>query len=77
MENLLPFYLGLAWEKFRAKTDEFAPGSVSPVKEVAVQWIRPKMTAVCAILFGLLPIMWSPGLPGVGIALLGSAGTSP
>jgi hypothetical protein len=32
------------------------------VKEGAVQRIRPKMMAVCAILFGLLPIMWSPTL---------------
>ena len=30
------------------------------VREGAVQRIRPKMMAVCAILFGLLPIMWSP-----------------
>jgi hypothetical protein len=32
------------------------------VKEGAVQRIRPKMMTVCAILFGLLPIMWSPAL---------------
>ena len=30
------------------------------VKEGAVQRIRPKIMTVCAILFGLLPIMWSP-----------------
>ena len=30
------------------------------VREGAVQRIRPKMMAVCAILFGLLPIMWAP-----------------
>ena len=30
------------------------------VREGAVRRIRPKMMAVCAILFGLLPIMWSP-----------------
>ena len=30
------------------------------VKEGAVQRIRPKVMTVCAILFGLLPIMWSP-----------------
>src|ERR1700721_3706925 len=30
------------------------------VKEGAVQRIRPKMMTVCGILFGLLPIMWSP-----------------
>ena len=28
--------------------------------EGAVQRIRPKVMTVCAILFGLLPIMWSP-----------------
>jgi len=30
--------------------------------EGAVQRIRPKIMTVCAILFGLLPIMWSPTL---------------
>jgi Cu(I)/Ag(I) efflux system membrane protein CusA/SilA len=30
------------------------------VVEGAVQRIRPKIMTVCAILFGLLPIMWSP-----------------
>jgi Cu(I)/Ag(I) efflux system membrane protein CusA/SilA len=30
------------------------------VKEGAVQRVRPKIMTVCAILFGLLPIMWSP-----------------
>jgi len=32
------------------------------VLEGAVQRIRPKIMTVCAILFGLLPIMWSPAL---------------
>ena len=36
------------------------PGTVTAVKEGAVQRIRPKVMTVCAILFGLLPIMWSP-----------------
>lgn len=31
------------------------------VEEGAVHRIRPKMMTVCAILFGLLPIMWSTG----------------
>lgn len=54
-------YLDQAWEKFRAAgrmngmTDLYAA-----VKEGAVQRIRPKIMTVCAILFGLLPIMWSP-----------------
>jgi Cu(I)/Ag(I) efflux system membrane protein CusA/SilA len=34
---------------------------VAAVKEGAVQRIRPKMMTVCAILFGLLPILWSSG----------------
>jgi Cu(I)/Ag(I) efflux system membrane protein CusA/SilA len=32
------------------------------VMEGAVQRIRPKIMTVSAILFGLLPIMWSPTL---------------
>ena len=54
-------YLDLSWAKFRA---EGRMNSLSDlylsVREGAVQRIRPKMMAVCAILFGLLPIMWSP-----------------
>jgi Cu(I)/Ag(I) efflux system membrane protein CusA/SilA len=34
---------------------------ISAVKEGAVQRIRPKMMTMAAILFGLLPIMWSSG----------------
>ena len=54
-------YLDHAWDKYRAEgrmasmTDLYAA-----VKEGAVQRIRPKIMTVCAILFGLLPIMWSP-----------------
>jgi Cu(I)/Ag(I) efflux system membrane protein CusA/SilA len=54
-------YLDHAWEDHVAKgrmnsmTDLYAA-----VKEGAVQRIRPKIMTVCAILFGLLPIMWSP-----------------
>jgi Cu(I)/Ag(I) efflux system membrane protein CusA/SilA len=54
-------YLDHAWEKYRA---EGRMGSMSDLyaaaKEGAVQRIRPKIMTVCAILFGLLPIMWSP-----------------
>jgi copper/silver efflux system protein len=32
------------------------------VIEGAVGRVRPKIMTVCAILFGLLPIMWSPAL---------------
>ena len=54
-------YLDQAWEKYRAEgrmnsmVDLYAA-----VKEGAVQRIRPKIMTVSAILFGLLPIMWSP-----------------
>jgi copper/silver efflux system protein len=54
-------YLDLSWAKFLA---EGRMNSLSDlylsVREGAVQRIRPKMMAVCAILFGLLPIMWAP-----------------
>ena len=54
-------YLDQAWEKFR---DAGRMNSVSDlnaaVVEGAVQRIRPKIMTICAILFGLLPIMWSP-----------------
>ena len=54
-------YLDHAWEKFR---DEGRMNTIADlyaaVKEGAVQRIRPKIMTVCAILFGLLPIMWSP-----------------
>ncbi len=54
-------YLDHAWEKYRDagrmnSTDDL----YAAVKEGAVQRIRPKIMTVCAILFGLLPIMWSP-----------------
>jgi copper/silver efflux system protein len=56
-------YLDQAFDKYRLAgrlnniTDLY-----TAVKEGAVQRIRPKMMTVCAILFGLLPIMWSPAL---------------
>jgi Cu(I)/Ag(I) efflux system membrane protein CusA/SilA len=34
---------------------------IAAVKEGAVQRIRPKIMTMTAILFGLLPIMWSTG----------------
>ena len=54
-------YLDQAWEKAKAqgrmsKMEEL----YSAVVEGAVQRIRPKIMTVCAIIFGLLPIMWSP-----------------
>jgi hypothetical protein len=54
-------YLDQAYDKFRATGRMNSLSDLyEAVKEGAVQRIRPKMMAVCAILFGLLPIMWSP-----------------
>jgi Cu(I)/Ag(I) efflux system membrane protein CusA/SilA len=54
-------YLDHAWEKFRAE------GRMNNMRDLhdaviegAVGRVRPKIMTVCAILFGLLPIMWSP-----------------
>src|SRR5213596_2236275 len=54
-------YLDHAWEKFHAA------GRMNNLRDLhdavvegAVQRVRPKIMTVCAILFGLLPIMWSP-----------------
>ncbi len=54
-------YLDNAWEKFRAEGRMNSMADLyAAVKEGAVQRIRPKVMTVCAILFGLLPIIWSP-----------------
>jgi copper/silver efflux system protein len=54
-------YLDLSWEKFRTEGRMNSLSDLyAAVREGAVQRIRPKMMAVFAILFGLLPIMWSP-----------------
>ncbi|MEA3186451.1 MAG: copper/silver efflux system protein [Chthoniobacter sp.] len=54
-------YLDHAWEKFVAAGKMRSMSDLyDAVKEGAVQRIRPKIMTVCAILFGLLPIMWSP-----------------
>jgi Cu(I)/Ag(I) efflux system membrane protein CusA/SilA len=54
-------YLDHAWEKYVAEGRMNSIGDLyDAVKEGAVQRIRPKIMTVCAILFGLLPIMWSP-----------------
>ncbi len=58
---IMLLYLDHAWDKaaatgaLRSEADLHAA-----VIEGAVQRIRPKIMTVCAILFGLLPIMWSP-----------------
>ena len=54
-------YLDHAWEKHREAGRMTSMADLyAAVKEGAVQRIRPKIMTVCAILFGLLPIMWSP-----------------
>ena len=54
-------YLDHAWEKFRAAGRMNTMADLyAAVIEGAVQRIRPKIMTICAILFGLLPIMWSP-----------------
>jgi Cu(I)/Ag(I) efflux system membrane protein CusA/SilA len=54
-------YLDQAWDRFEAAGRLRTPADLhDAVIEGAVQRIRPKIMTVCAILFGLLPIMWSP-----------------
>jgi len=55
-------YLDQAYDdrKARGAMTSFAD-LIAAVKEGAVQRIRPKMMTMAAILFGLLPIMWSTG----------------
>jgi len=56
-------YLDHAWEKFRdAGRMNNMKDLHDAVVEGAVSRVRPKIMAVSAILFGLLPIMWSPAL---------------
>ncbi|MBV9875550.1 MAG: CusA/CzcA family heavy metal efflux RND transporter [Verrucomicrobia bacterium] len=56
-------YLDQAWDKYHAAGRMNSLRDLyDAVREGAVQRIRPKMMAVCAILLGLLPIMWSPAL---------------
>ena len=54
-------YLDHAWEKFRSvgRMNSMSDLRVA-IHEGAVQRLRPKVMTACAILFGLLPIMWSP-----------------
>src|SRR6202040_3115076 len=54
-------YLDHAWEKFRGEGRMNTMRDLhDAVVEGAVGRVRPKIMTVCAILFGLLPIMWSP-----------------
>lgn len=53
-------YLDHAWERAAAEGRMRTEADLhAAVLEGAVQRIRPKVMTVCAILFGLLPIMWS------------------
>src|SRR5205809_1917190 len=54
-------YLDHAWEKFRAEGRMKSMSDLrAAIHEGVVQRLRPKVMTACAILFGLLPIMWSP-----------------
>jgi len=54
-------YLDHAWEKFKAEGRMTSMRDLhDAVIEGGVGRVRPKIMTVCAILFGLLPIMWSP-----------------
>ncbi len=54
-------YLDHAWEKFRSQGRMTSMTDLrAAVVEGAVNRVRPKVMTICAILFGLLPIMWSP-----------------
>ncbi|HLX68924.1 MAG TPA: CusA/CzcA family heavy metal efflux RND transporter [Verrucomicrobiae bacterium] len=54
-------YLDHAWEKFRSQGRMNSMTDLrAAVVEGAVNRVRPKVMTICAILFGLLPIMWSP-----------------
>jgi len=56
-------YLDHAWEKFQAEGRMNTMRDLhDAVMEGAVSRVRPKIMAVSAILFGLLPIMWSPAM---------------
>jgi len=58
---IMLLYLDHAWEKFRAAGRMRSAADLhDAIIEGAVQRIRPKVMTICAILFGLLPIMWSP-----------------
>jgi Cu(I)/Ag(I) efflux system membrane protein CusA/SilA len=53
-------YLDHAYEKFRSEGRLRSMHDLrNAIREGAAQRIRPKVMTVCAILFGLLPIMWS------------------
>jgi Cu(I)/Ag(I) efflux system membrane protein CusA/SilA len=54
-------YLDHAWERFCGEGRMKSIVDLrAAIHEGAVQRLRPKIMTACAILFGLLPIMWSP-----------------
>jgi Cu(I)/Ag(I) efflux system membrane protein CusA/SilA len=54
-------YLDQAWEDYRARGRMNSVADLySAIQQGAVQRIRPKIMTVCAVLFGLLPILGSP-----------------
>jgi Cu(I)/Ag(I) efflux system membrane protein CusA/SilA len=56
-------YLDHAWDHFKAERRMNNMRDLhDAVIEGAVGRVRPKIMTVCAILFGLLPIMWSPAM---------------
>jgi copper/silver efflux system protein len=56
-------YLDHAWDHFKAQGRMNSMRDLhDAVIEGAVGRVRPKIMTVCAILFGLLPIMWSPAM---------------
>lgn len=58
---IMLLYLDQAWEKLRSEGRMNSMGDLqAAVIEGAVNRVRPKVMTICAILFGLLPIMWSP-----------------
>jgi copper/silver efflux system protein len=58
---VMVLYLDHAWEKFRSEGRMKSIADLrAAIHEGAVQRLRPKVMTACAILFGLLPIMWSP-----------------
>ncbi|MDD5260907.1 MAG: CusA/CzcA family heavy metal efflux RND transporter [Methylacidiphilales bacterium] len=55
-------YLDQAYDEHKAQGRMNSQSDlIAAIREGAVQRIRPKMMTVCAILFGLLPILWSTG----------------
>ena len=58
---IMLLYLDQSWERFRALGRMNTTSDLRlAIMEGAVQRVRPKAMTICAILFGLLPIMWSP-----------------